>query len=62
MKFFKITLVFVFFLSFHLFSQDIEIIELHSPDEDEKQNETQKEESTMKKWKLNNLDETEIER
>ena len=31
MKFFKITLVFVFLLSTNIFSQDITTIELHSP-------------------------------
>ena len=34
MKFFKITLVFVFLLSTNIFSQDITIIELHSPSTD----------------------------
>ena len=47
MKYLKITLVSVF-LSFNLFSQDIEIIELHSStvDEVKKQNEIQQEESS----------------
>ena len=46
MKSFKITLVFIFFLSTNLFAEDISVIELHSSsdDGDVKQNEVQQEE------------------
>ena len=46
MKFFKINLVIIFFLSTNLFSQDMIIIELHpsSADGEVKQNEIQQEE------------------
>ena len=42
MKFFIITLVFVFFLSINLISEEIKVIELH----DNKENELKKEESS----------------